>query len=238
MDSHKSLFYLPNASAEGSRMQFGPDESKHMARVLRLNTGDTLVVTDGKGLLFESRILKVTAEGTEVLLQRLIERQQVNPAGLHLAIAPTKNADRTEWLAEKAVEAGISRITLLRTARTESRGLKQERLEKIMLAAMKQSQRLWLPELSGPADYNSFINSGQEGAKYIAHLAEGERILLNKVVKAGEGCTVLIGPEGDFTQPELDSAFKAGYLPVSLGPVRLRTETAGLAACFMAAFAS
>ncbi|MES2389632.1 MAG: RsmE family RNA methyltransferase [Bacteroidota bacterium] len=234
MNSDKSLFYHPDAAEPGLTILFDPDESRHITKVLRMAQRDILLVTNGKGLLFEGSIWEVSAKGVAVQLQKLLRSEVQNPAFLHLAIAPTKSADRMEWLAEKAVEIGIRKLTFLQTSRTELRGLKQERFERIMLGAMKQSQRLWMPEFEAPVKFADMLKATQNGPCLIAHLLEdeSERVLLREAFSAGQEVTVLIGPEGDFTETEITSALNSGYKAVSLGPVRLRTETAGLAACF------
>jgi 16S rRNA (uracil1498-N3)-methyltransferase len=150
----------------------------------------------------------------------------------HVAVAPTKNLDRMEWFVEKAVEVGVERITFLRTARSERRELKLERLEKIAISAMKQSGQAWLPQLDEMTDYAAFVAEAAPETTFIAHLEEGERTALKQVAANGDGCSILIGPEGDFTPAEIELALNRGIRPVTLGPSRLRTETAAIAAVF------
>ncbi|WP_223284964.1 RsmE family RNA methyltransferase [Hymenobacter qilianensis] len=149
---------------------------------------------------------------------------------VHVAVAPTKNLDRMEWLVEKATEVGLDRLTFLRCARSERRELKLDRLEKIAISALKQSGQTWLPQLDELTDYAAFIPTLEPATSFIAHLAEGERTALSQVAARGANCCVLIGPEGDFTPAEINLALERGIRPVTLGESRLRTETAALAA--------
>jgi 16S rRNA (uracil1498-N3)-methyltransferase len=149
-------------------------------------------------------------------------------------VAPTKNLDRMEWFVEKAVEVGVERISFLRCARSERRELKLDRLEKIAISALKQSGQTWLPQLDELTDFTAFLKETEPATTFIAHLAEGERIGLKQVVELAPRCCVLIGPEGDFTPTEIELALDWGIRPVTLGPSRLRTETAALAVVFTA----
>ena len=153
---------------------------------------------------------------------------------LHIAIAPTKNADRTEWFCEKATEIGVNRISLLKCARSERREMKTERLEKVMISAMKQSGKALLPTLDPITDFGNFLQHNNPPQKFIAHCdeADAEKLLLGKACRPAD-TLILIGPEGDFSPDEIAVALKSGFTPVSLGPSRLRTETAGLAACMI-----
>ena len=220
-------FYAPNLSA--ATYLLPEDESKHAVRVLRLAVGDAVELVDGLGGIFQAEVadanpkrclLRVTNE------QRLPRRIYT----VHLAVAPTKNLDRMEWLVEKATEIGVDRITFMRCARSERRELKLDRLEKIVISALKQSGQAWLPQLDELTDYASFVSTLEPETSFIAHLAEGERIAFSQVAARGANCCILIGPEGDFTPAEIDAALGRGIRPVTLGDSRLRTETAALAA--------
>jgi 16S rRNA (uracil1498-N3)-methyltransferase len=150
---------------------------------------------------------------------------------IHIAVAPTKNMDRIEWFAEKATEIGLDTITFLNCRFSERKVVKNERVERIVVSAMKQSLKYSKPEVEEMVDFKKFISVERPGEKYIAHCYDGERRLLKELHVAGEDATILIGPEGDFSPEEVKMAMEAGYKPVSLGNSRLRTETAALVAC-------
>ena len=225
--------FAPDLRPGQTTYQLTEDESKHAVRVLRLGPGAPVLLVDGRGT-------RATAAITEANPKRcalVINNQKViapRPTYLHVAVAPTKNLDRMEWLVEKAVEVGVERLSFLRCARSERRELKLERLEKIAVSALKQSGQPYLPQLDELTDFAAFIQEVDPATTFIAHLAEGERTALAQVVAAAPRCCVLIGPEGDFTPAEIDLALARGVRPVTLGHSRLRTETAALAAVFTA----
>ncbi|GAB3294532.1 RsmE family RNA methyltransferase [Hymenobacter tenuis] len=205
------------------------DESKHAVRVLRLTTGDAVVLVNGSGGVYQAEV--ETADAKRCRLRVVSEEQVPRRAyHVHVAVAPTKNLDRMEWLVEKAVEMGVDTMTFLRCARSERRELKLERLQKIAVSALKQSGQAWLPELTELTDFTRFLPTANPATTFIAHLEDGERTPLARVAAAADGCCVLIGPEGDFTPQEIEAAFALGIRPVTLGASRLRTETAALAA--------
>ena len=222
-------FYAPNLTT--STYLLPEDESKHAVRVLRLTTGDAVELLDGVGGFFQAEVADANPKRC---LLRITNKQRVprRAYSVHVAVAPTKNLDRMEWLVEKATEIGIDRLTFLRCARSERRELKLDRLEKIAVSALKQSGQAWLPQLDEMTDFTAFIQEVAPATTFIAHLEEGERTALRQVAAAGEGCCVLIGPEGDFTPAEISAALSRGIRPVTLGASRLRTETAALAAVF------
>jgi 16S rRNA (uracil1498-N3)-methyltransferase len=151
---------------------------------------------------------------------------------VELAVAPTKNLDRMEWLMEKSVEMGLDRFIPLKCRFSERKELKPERMERIAVSAMKQSLKATLPELSPMTDIMDFLSEPFEGQKFIAHCyKDSERLLLSREVKPGTAVRILIGPEGDFSPEEVERALAVGYRPISLGDCRLRTETAALCAC-------
>ncbi|QIX59951.1 16S rRNA (uracil(1498)-N(3))-methyltransferase [Hymenobacter sp. BT18] len=205
------------------------DESKHAVRVLRLAPGDAVVLVNGRGGVFQAEVAVADAKRCQL---RITGEEQVprRPYHVHVAVAPTKNLDRMEWLVEKATEIGVDTLTFLRCARSERRELKLERLEKIAVSALKQSGQAWLPQLSELTDFARFLPTVEPATTFIAHLDEGERIPLARVAAFGASCCILIGPEGDFTPQEIAAAFARGIRPVTLGSSRLRTETAALAA--------
>ncbi|QKG52699.1 RsmE family RNA methyltransferase [Hymenobacter sp. BRD67] len=209
------------------------EESKHAVRVLRLGPGAPVVLVDGHGTVATALIADdnpkrctLTITGRETIAPR--------PTYTHVAVAPTKNLDRMEWLVEKAVEVGIERLSFLRCARSERRDLKLERLEKIAVSALKQSGQAHLPQLDELIDFEKFLTKIDPATTFIAHLEAGERTALAQVIGAAPRCCVLIGPEGDFSPSEIELALGRGMRPVMLGSSRLRTETAALAAVFTA----
>jgi len=209
------------------------DESKHAVRVLRLGAGDAVELLDGRGGRYQAAVADANPKRCQL---RITAHEQVAPRSYftHVAVAPTKNLDRMEWLVEKAVEVGVERISFLRCARSERRELKLERLEKIAISALKQSGQTWLPQLDELTDFAAFLKEVEPVTSFIAHLEEGERTDLKQVAALAPRCCVLIGPEGDFTPAEIEQALQLGIRPVTLGASRLRTETAALAAVFTA----
>ena len=223
-----ALCYVPDIA---DRLELSEEEAAHCLRVLRLTVGDELEITDGKGNLYKAAISSVSGKHCYVELREAVEMPKSWQGNLHLAIAPTKNMDRIEWLAEKATEIGLDAITFLNCRFSERKVIKCDRVERIVVSAMKQSLKYRKPLVGEMVDFKKFVSQPREGAKFIAHCGEGERLLLKEQLVAGEDATILIGPEGDFSPDEVQMAIEAGYRPVSLGSSRLRTETAGLAAC-------
>lgn len=222
------LFYLADCQ---NVTHFDEDESKHIVRVLRKEVGDTLHLTDGKGYLYTAIITDAHPKKCQFRIQEL-SYTPPRPFAIHLAIAPTKNIDRIEWMLEKAVEMGIEEITFLNTAHSERKQINLERLEKVAISAAKQSLKMYVPVLHEMISYKQFLKQCTADQKWIAHLEEGERLPLHKAIRPQQKYCILIGPEGDFAPEEIDMAKEAGFGAVTLGESRLRTETAGLAACF------
>jgi len=223
------VFYTPGLNNDIFTLD--ENESKHGVRVLRLQVGDTVMLLDGNGHQFYGRIVDNNPKAcrVEVFEKTLLEKPR--PYSLTIAIAPTKNIDRFENFLEKATEIGIDRIVPLLTEHSERKNIKPERLEKIIVSAMKQSMQVYKPSLAPLTSFSQFIGENQEGKqKFIAHCAEGDKKPLNKVVNNGE-ITILIGPEGDFSGTEIQLAQANGFEAVSLHHARLRTETAGIVAC-------
>lgn len=208
-----------------------PEESGHCCRVLRMSEGDIVKVTDGKGSLYECRIVNANPKATEIEILHVEKEADKDKGKLTLAVAPTKNADRMEWLVEKAVEMGIDRIVLLKCEHSERKVMRLDRLHKIMISAMKQSLKTRLPELIGPVPLDEFL---EESGRFVACKITGycsseyPRKDLVEVYRRGENLIVMIGPEGDFSFKEIERCVKAGFVPVSFGNTRLRTETAAL----------
>lgn len=223
------LFYTPYLTEQVSLFQFEPEESRHIVKVLRKKEGETLQATNGKGYFFTVRIAEAHPKHCKAEVVST-QKQPGKSYRLHLAVAPTKNNARYEWFLEKATEIGVDEITPLICKRSERKVIKAERLEKVLEAAMKQSLRPWLPSLNQAIPYNEFIKQDHSGLKLIAHCGEGEKTELKSRVGAAGDILILIGPEGDFTKEEIKMAFGKGFLPVSLGEARLRTETAALMA--------
>lgn len=217
------LFY-GSISAEG--VEIHPDEQQHILKVLRLKAGDRISVTDGKGNLASGSLV---LEGKKALLQQVQLRQNLPDFSprLHLAIAPTKNIDRTEFFVEKATEMGVAEITFVLTEKSERRILNLEKIEKQMIAASKQSLRTHFPVINGLTKLSDFIKKHRDSQIFVAHCdAAFERMELSGI--EGENLTFLIGPEGDFSPREITLLAKHGIKAVSLGSQRLRTETAGV----------
>ncbi|MEZ4811206.1 MAG: 16S rRNA (uracil(1498)-N(3))-methyltransferase [Allomuricauda sp.] len=224
------LFYNPSLDNSNRQFFFTPEESKHIVRVLRKKEGDILHITNGRGYLFEAEILN--ADPKKCMAQ-IVSSDKTIPKRhrLHLAVAPTKMNDRYEWFLEKATEIGVDGITPIICDNSERRNIKTERLERVLQAAMKQSLQTFLPKLNPAISCNAFLEQENKGLKFIAHCAEGEKMELQRRVVADHDVTILIGPEGDFSKAEIDFAHSKGYVPVSLGKNRLRTETAAIVAC-------
>ncbi len=224
------IFY--SAIVENGTALFSREESGHCLRVLRMRRGDVLNFTDGTGILYEGIITGDDTNGMSVRLTSERSDPSRRNYRLHVAISPLKNDDRLEWFIEKAVETGIDVITPLLCSRSEKRRIRRERLEGIILSAMKQSARCLLPRLGEPETFDSFIFRTGIGKRIIATCDPSfERIAITQAFGRGEDVTILIGPEGDFTPDEVRAAITAGYTPAHIGTGRLRTETAGIAAC-------
>ncbi len=227
----KHLAYEPNMQADGLTF-LNEEESSHLVRVLRMRVGGRMHTTDGAGNLFETEIVELTKR--EAILRTLaIQKFDANPCPeVHLAVAPLKQMDRFEWMLEKAVEIGVTGITPVLTKRTERTALKLERLQKIMVGAMKQSQRFWLPSLAPPIPFDQYLKNSNSlnHVKLMGWCAEEQNSSLQLVQPQEKAVQILIGPEGDFTPEEAAKAKSAGFQSVSLGNHRLRTETAAIVA--------
>lgn len=224
------LFYDPTIHADQQTHVLSEEESKHACRVLRLKEGDELAILDGKGSEFLTKITEANPKKCRVKVYSK-RTEPAPPYSIHLAIAPTKNADRIEWFLEKATEIGLTEVTLLLCKNNERKQTKDERFEKILISAMKQSKRLFLPKLNSLTPFKNFISENPNGL--IAHCFEDEKTTISNGFKLNH-CPILIGPEGDFTHEEVALALQNGYKTLTLGENRLRTETAGLYACMQA----
>ncbi|MBQ9417865.1 MAG: 16S rRNA (uracil(1498)-N(3))-methyltransferase [Bacteroidales bacterium] len=225
------LFYHKDLEA-GALLTLDPEESRHAIKVLRRHAGDTLYLTNGRGEAFDCRILD--ANPSACLVEASASPSAAFPSHastprLHLALAPTKNPARTEWLVEKTVEMGISEIALLQCDHSERTFLKTDRLEKLAISAMKQSLRTTLPTILPPVSFAQWLTCRSESQRLIAHCeADLPRTPLASALLPNRDTALLIGPEGDFSPSEIAAALDRGFLPVSLGHARLRTETAAL----------
>ena len=229
------FFYDPQVSGELPR-----EEAHHAIRVLRQQVGDEIKLMDGKGTFYRAVITAATGHRCLYRIEETLPQQPAWQGHLHLAMAPTKLMDRVEWFAEKATEIGFDELTFLDCQFSERRVVKEERIEKILVSAMKQSHKAWKPMLNEMKRFGDFIKQEREGDKFICHCYDMKDVeqnsskpLLMEVLRRGVDTTVLIGPEGDFSLDEVRLALQNGYHSVSLGRSRLRTETAALASVHM-----
>lgn len=231
------LFYNPEIAAEAKQATFPKDESKHIVKVLRKKTGDILDITNGAGNFFRAEITIASPSGCSVKIVEVTTEKEL-PYRLHMAVAPTKLNDRFEWFLEKATEIGITEITPIICDHSERKVIKEDRYERILQSAMKQSLKAFIPKLNTAISFSEFIalQTDYEGEKYIAHCEETSRFSLKQKLKKGGSNLILIGPEGDFSTSEIEKALEAGFAPVMLGESRLRTETAAVVAVHSVAF--
>jgi 16S rRNA (uracil1498-N3)-methyltransferase len=229
------LFYNPNITESSDSFFFDKEESKHIIKVLRKKDTDTLHVTNGLGVLFTTVI--TLASDTKCTVKIVsVTRSKTPKYNLHLAVAPTKLNDRYEWFLEKATEIGISEITPIICDHSERKFIKTDRFDKIIQTALKQSNQYFLPKLNEPITFKEFVSKQISGQKLIAHCEQTNKKLLKEIVKPNENITILIGPEGDFSEKEIQLGLENKYIPISLGNTRLRTETAAIVACHSVAF--
>lgn len=229
------LFYNTTINETTENLIFDREESKHIIKVLRKKDGDILFVTNGLGFLFTTEIILASDSKCTVKIVSF-EKAPTPKLHLHLAVAPTKMNDRYEWFLEKATEIGIQEITPIICDRSERKVINQERFDKIILSALKQSNELYLPKLNPAISFKEFIVKKNEGLQLIAYCEESDKKTLKSVLEPNQNVTVLIGPEGDFSDKEIESAKANKYIPVSLGNTRLRTETAAVVACHSVIF--
>jgi len=225
------IFYTPDITQ--NTYTLNEEESKHCVRVLRLSTGTIVNLVDGVGGFFTAEI--IADHPKKVVLSILHTEQEYKKRNhyLHIAVAPTKNIDRLEWFLEKATELGIDEVTPIITDRSERRIVKDDRLNKVITSAVKQSIKAYHPKLNEATTFNDFLKQPFEGEQLIAHCIDNtEKKFISELVIPLQKYLILIGPEGDFTPEEVDLALNKGFKPLTLGENRLRTETAALAACF------
>jgi 16S rRNA (uracil1498-N3)-methyltransferase len=226
-------FYVPEAA---DSHELPPDEATHALRVLRLKEGDEMMLMDGAGTFYNAEVTVASSHHCCYAVREVLPQQPQWQGHVHLAIAPTKMAERIEWLVEKATEVGVDELSLLECQFSERRQMKVPRLEKILVSAMKQSRKAWKPQLNGMQSFKDFVSTHATGKRFIAHCYEEvPRVNLFQELRKDNPCDalVLIGPEGDFSIDEVRMAVDAGFISVDLGSSRLRTETAGLSAVMM-----
>ena len=239
------VFYAPDITIN---KELPHDEAQHITKVLRMKEGEEIIITDGKGSFYKAELSLVT---NKLCCVQLLSRESTSPLWqnkIEIAVAPTKHLDRMEWFVEKATEIGIDQINFVTCEFSERKQIKIERMNRIAISAMKQSHKAVLPQIPEMMAFNTFIKCPFEGKRYIAHCYDMKNIcdadsyssdastsmrtsaFLGQLLKGGESAQVLIGPEGDFSRREVEAAIAEGFIPVSLGNSRLRTETAALVA--------
>ena len=223
------IFYIPDIS--GEMINLDPLESKHAIRVLRLEKGSVVRAVDGKGGFYTAEIINPDYKNCCLKVTDQIQEYGKKNFYLHIGIAPTRNIDRFEWFIEKSAEIGIDEITPLLTEHSERKKINPLRLEKILISAIKQSVKAYMPKLNDLTNFNDLINNCNHSKRYIAHCTGEAKPHLKDVIQAGSDNLILIGPEGDFSPDEIKRANINGFRSVSLGSSRLRTETAGVVAC-------
>ena len=233
------FFYVPNADSVN---ELPDEEAQHAVRVLRMEMGDEMMLMDGAGVFYRAIVTEATKKRCLYRIEETLPQERQWMPHLHLAMAPTKNMDRTEWFAEKATEIGFDELTFLKCRWSERTVIKTERIEKILVSAMKQSHKAWKPVLNEMTDFKDFLQeieqrekaSGKTMQKFICHCYDdadlGEKVALKDAIRKEEDVLVMVGPEGDFSIDEVKLAEAKGFQGVSLGKSRLRTETAALVA--------
>jgi 16S rRNA (uracil1498-N3)-methyltransferase len=225
------VFYTPDIIS--SDYTLNEEESRHCMKVLRLIIGDMVHLIDGRGGLYEAEIIAETKRNVSLRVLKTTKEYQKRNHHLHIAVAPTKNIDRLEWFLEKATEIGIDQITPVICERSERKIVKEDRLNKVITSAVKQSLQAYHPLLNEAMTLKDFTSRHTADQKMIAHCIDGEpRQFISEIATVGSSYLILIGPEGDFTPNEIQLALQNDFKPLTLGNTRLRTETAALAACF------
>jgi len=225
------IFYTPDITQ--SSYTLNEEESKHCVRVLRLTIGDIVNLVDGKGGFYTAQITSDNPKKVSLSVLKVETEFHKRNHYLHIAVAPTKNIDRIEWFLEKATELGIDEITPVITDRSERRVVKEDRLNKVITSAVKQSIKAYHPKLNDAISFEAFLRGPFDGHRLIAHCIDnGEKQYISKLVAPHQKYLILIGPEGDFTPNEVDLALNKGFKALTLGDNRLRTETAALSVCF------
>jgi 16S rRNA (uracil1498-N3)-methyltransferase len=223
-----NLFYQPHIKDGNHTLD--ADESRHCIKVLRKKTGDPITVVDGRGMFYDAILTDDNFGQCGFKIIREIA-EPPRSFSIHVAVAPPKNTDRIEWFVEKSTEIGIDKISFIQCDHSERTNLKLDRILRIAVTAMKQSLKASLPAIHELVEFSDFLKSRPEKEKFIAHVDPANPRHLKKVASSSTSYCVLIGPEGDFSMPELELAEQTGFKKVNLGKSRLRTETAALVAC-------
>jgi 16S rRNA (uracil1498-N3)-methyltransferase len=224
-----NLFYVPEI--EGELVNLPEEEARHVVQVMRKKVGEEIMLVDGKGHWHRLEITETAKKRCRGRILETLMPEEKRNFHLHIAIAPTKNINRLEWFLEKATEFGIDEITPMLCGRSERKKLRPDRLEKILVAAMKQSLKAYLPQLNPLTTFEDLLRQPFDGQRFIAYLDEDVKGHLKENYRKAQNVLILIGPEGDFSPEEVALAKAKGFEGVSLGKSRLRTETAGIAAC-------
>ena len=224
-----NVFYLPTAQL--GTISFPEEESKHMVKVLRMKEGDRFCVTDGNGSLYDAELVDAHPKRAAAELSNQRHGYDTRDFKVSIAIAPTKLNERTEWFLEKATEIGIDEVKLFASYHSERRAVNVDRFKKIVVSAMKQSVKSKMPTVEDIVAFDKLVRQNYDGQKFIAWIDDDVTEQLCDLYKKGENALVLIGPEGDFSKEEVVLAKENGFVPVSLGKARLRTETAAIVAC-------
>jgi len=224
------IFYHSEINVNHKDLIISDSEHHHLNKVLRKKINDKVYLTNGNGYLFEATINNINTKSTHLKILNSKKESSMDYS-LNIAIAPTKKIDRFEWFLEKAIEIGVSSITPLICKYNERKSLNYTRLNKIAVSAMKQSLQTYLPKIEPIVNIKEYIESNQCKQKYIAHCKNFEKLQLSKIIKNRTNSSIIIGPEGGFTDDEINLAMDYNFIPVSLGNNRLRTETAGIVAC-------
>ena len=224
-----NVFYLPTAQL--GTISFPEEESKHIVKVLRMKEGDRFCVTDGNGSLYDAELVDAHPKRAAAELSNQRQGYDIRDFKVSIAIAPTKLNERTEWFLEKATEIGIDEVKLFASYHSERRTANVERFKKIIVAAMKQSVKSNMPVIEDIVAFDKLVRQHYDGQKFIAWIDDDVTEQLCDLYRKGENALVLIGPEGDFSKEEVALAKENGFVPVSLGKARLRTETAAVVAC-------
>jgi 16S rRNA (uracil1498-N3)-methyltransferase len=225
------FFFEENFSGE-ENFTLSEETSKHIVQVLRMHENENLLITNGKGQVLTTRLIKANKKNAEVqIIDKSVSPKL--PPKISIAISLIKNANRFEWFLEKATEIGVSEIIPIICERTEKQHFRYDRMKNVIVSAMLQSQQIWLPELHEPAKFDVIIKNSMHKNKYIAHCIDDKKNRLNNESISNGDQIILVGPEGDFTKDEVTAALKNNYIPISLGETRLRTETAGIVAAVL-----
>ena len=223
-------FYFAHLATMQEEFVLNENSSRHIVQVLRMQPGEDLRLTDGRGL---SVLARISEANKKRCIVHIIDKQKQEPpkGKVSIALSLLKNASRFEWFLEKSTELGISEIIPLKSARTEKQQFRMDRMQSILESALIQSQQVWMPALHDPQNFNFCVENGQADQKLIAHCEPGKKSKLSEMIKINSSSRlILIGPEGDFTEEEIQLAIKFQFVPVELGENRLRSETAGIAA--------